>query len=459
MMDSSEKAQPGAKAGVEAEIETEEQAAQQEPAKPRTLAQGSARVAIIWIPGLEATPNTAVDAIARRLAVALDRTSETVTAKLKVTDRIEQVERRPAGSFRRVTVLRQNGEREEAVVDIYELNYAETLTRPHVQSPALVRWLQVSRLAFLLFVLMLRGFVYRPGKTLIEKLQLLAGSVVLIGLVAYAWLLLAALVAAFEKLSGTSYISDYAGVLIEQLFGLVNLSPPSADIVGKIVAALLVITVGVGSGIPAIKSWIDRVGAETVSALAYLRVGNQRNAIVGRLAELIEHIGEEEPHYRRIDIIGNSFGTLVALDALFPHGRLPDTRFKLVCGLVTIGCPFDAVRTFVPEYVEGRYAAVDIRLNVYSPIDVLGSDFVEDPEAGVEGIVVSTDESERKRNQVPENIVFRRGQAEENLKFWDVLILLGFRAHAGYWSDIEEGERTAFVDIVPLLYRGDPLLT
>ena len=109
----------------------------------------------------------------------------------------------------------------------------------------------------------------------------------------------------------------------------------------------------------------------------------QRAALAGRLRGLIEYVAEQTPAYRRVDLVGYSFGSLVALDCLFPQQGPPDPRYGLLRGLVTIGCPWDGARLLYPGFTRNRYARAGVPagwLNVYAPLDVFGSNFRDDAE-------------------------------------------------------------------------------
>lgn len=134
-----------------------------------------------------------------------------------------------------------------------------------------------------------------------------------------------------------------------------------------------------------VRDFIEGAGARYSTAIEYLHAGIQRATLVGRLSQVLEHIEERELPYKDVAVMGYSFGTLVALDALFLHGRPPDLRFERVETLVTIGCPFDLTRAFWPAYASQPQAgevAPRRWINVYSPLDVLGSNFRDEDTVG-----------------------------------------------------------------------------
>jgi hypothetical protein len=405
------------------------------------------RVAIIWLPGLYASPNTAVDAVARRLASALDRRAATATARFGTAEQIEEIDRGKAGKVRRASIVRNDAGEDTPVVDLFELDYAPTLLRPHLQATALRRWLEASWVVVSSLILALGTYRHRRGKNVLEKLQLVFGALWLLMLVGYVWLLFLGVVVAINSLFDLQLGAD------------LGITGGWWDTISQVIGGLLVLALGASATIPAIRARLEQAGAATISGFAYLRVGRQRPALTGKLADLVEHIAEAGRTYRRVDVIANSFGSLIALDTLFPHGAEPEPRLAMVKGLVTIGCPYDAVRAMWPGYAERRRGldgAPSGWLNVYSPHDVFGSNFRDDGKDEAPDVVVA--EGTAGVVHQPTNLVFRAGQASESLTLLDVLVLGGFRAHGRYWGDQEEAENTCFNAIVSELFRDDRLL-
>jgi hypothetical protein len=441
----------------------------------------SASRAIILLPGLADAPNNRLGPIARRLAVALDRLAVTETVRFKVAERIDEIQRPHDGLVRRAAILRQDGEREEPAIDVFEVEYAATLTRRFRDASLFRRWLQVVAFAVIGFGLVLKSFATSSAKTTAEKLQLLWGCVVLLLLVAYGIVLLAALIALFERLWGSTPITDALGAFWDWIAGgfaalwheiaawwpwggedaTVAVEPVAADsaqgssLFWQVVAVILAVTVGLRGGFAQLQSLIETAGERWVAVLAYLRFGHQRPAVTGRFADALEHVLEQRPRYDQIAVISYSFGTLVALDALFPHGREPDPHFRRVNALITIGCPFDGVRALWRAYGSDRRALRGVPprwLNLYAPLDVFGSDFQD----GDQPVPVAVDAENQEVR--PTSELFRTGQAEETLSLREVLLFYGMRAHGSYWSDAEESERSCFVEVVRALYERDQVL-
>ncbi|HSR54088.1 MAG TPA: hypothetical protein VLV83_24940 [Acidobacteriota bacterium] len=135
---------------------------------------------------------------------------------------------------------------------------------------------------------------------------------------------------------------------------------------------------------------------------------------------------------------------------------------------MTIGCPFDFIRTYWPDYFEGRKSLEDtipkLWVNIYSAADVLSSDFLDQPagtwrrkaadsqpqptEAGV-----GLGDSQIRRPD--KNLLYGRPTPLGQYGTLDKLSFVGFRMHKYYW----EGDSTGcYLNIVRELYRRDPAL-
>jgi hypothetical protein len=202
------------------------------------------------------------------------------------------------------------------------------------------------------------------------------------------------------------------------------------------------------------------IATEYVCASNYLRMAYRKPAVLGQAAALLEHIAEKKEAYRQVHMVAYSFGSLVALDILFPHLR-PWVRLGTVKSLVTIGCPFDLVRTYWPEYFERRNRQPGVPtqwINIYAPLDVFGSNFRDDTEvaAAEHGITVGGENAE---TVVPtSNIAYDLGLQTSQLKLLDIFTTKGIRIHSFYWTGDDAPEVSCLDHVAAELYRDDPLL-
>jgi hypothetical protein len=169
---------------------------------------------------------------------------------------------------------------------------------------------------------------------------------------------------------------------------------------------------------------------------------------------------QEDVRYRRIDVLAYSFGTIVALDGFFPRGGAPNIRLREVNTLVMVGCPFDFIRTYWPDYFNTRSVERDVPrewLNFYAPIDILGSNFRADGEIGQpeQGIPTNGVPDARRR---PRNLAYGASRSAADVGPLEFVTFLGLRSHSLYWARRDEAEETVFEPIVSTLYAGEPIL-
>lgn len=210
------------------------------------------------------------------------------------------------------------------------------------------------------------------------------------------------------------------------------------------------------------KELLARVSGEVTCAAQYLERGERSGALAGQFSSLLEYIAEEEARtglaYRNLHVVSFSFGTVVTLDALFPHSTLTKST-RRIDTLVTIGCPFDFIRTYWPEYFGRReaWATAPRRwVNVYAPADVLGSDFRDDtPKGSFErGVEVKSGDPRRPTDNIAFGRDLRLGDS-----FKDIVTLVGFKVHALYWEKGQTFDVNCFDHIVRAVYEGDYALS
>jgi len=419
--------------------------------------------AIIFVPGLGDWIDQSVDGIARRIAAALDRNAQTVPAQfnLKLEARDEEyAARRGLDRKTRVrTIFRNDGGQDAPVLDVYELEYQPTLTKNYAQQNALRNSARLFLTLATTFHRLVRAVV-SPVKGLAAKAQLYFALFILSLLVAYMAVLI---IAAVETLRESPQVVSALAAYLPKPAGSGETPPassPGATAPLSLLQALVVAVALVQTLWPGLREGLIKSAVTYISAIDYLSYGDRREVIAGQVSDLLEHVAEKGV-YRRIHIVAYSFGTIIALDNVFPPGRKPGERFKLVHTLVTIGCPFDLVRMFWPNYFQKRQTWPGVPhdwYNVYLPIDVLGSNFRDGDEPGPAtkgiGLVEEKDDPERK----PENLAYTRGLDHENLSPLAWLALIGLRAHANYWEPEYESEMSCFSDLTLKLYTGDPLL-
>jgi hypothetical protein len=411
------------------------------------------RDALIFVPGLfpEAGVRSA-DAAARRISCALDENALTRDARFPTLEGTEETFGE-GSTTRKVTVLRRDVSGTEVpIVDVFDFRYHDTLINGFDKRPPIRQALPV--VGTLLAALgRVAASIRRPAKTATEKFQVAYGLVIALGLVVYVVVLVATGAAAVVHPSpGAASIRD--SMAFEKLKSLI-----------VILSALgLFSTVG-------IRSILNTAATGVATASGYLATGERGAAMRGAFGRLLQHILESKVDgrpYDRIHVVAFSFGSIVALDAIFPVVK-PADHLREIHSLVTIGCPFDFVRTYWPEYFDGRQAIPQSPatwLNVYAGADVLGSNFADaapsakgdggQSTAGTKprGIVLADGREER----IPESLRYGPPGDLSDASVLEQLKLIGFRTHGrAYWE--EAGSDSCFHDIVPRLYASHFALT
>jgi hypothetical protein len=260
---------------------------------------------------------------------------------------------------------------------------------------------------------------------------------------------------------------------------------------------------------PSWKAGVTAMGNTYLYFYYYLGYGRVRPEVVGQFRTLVEKVAElttvvkvqradgtevdqAAPLYERIHVVGYSFGSVVALDSLYPFNQEPPGRFSVVDAFVTIACPFDVIRTYFTEYpdppavadpasaarpdppysyFEKRDALPDAPkrwLNIYSLSDVMSSNFRDDERVDVasRGIGLRPEGTARRQGAPQpgplapqQNVHFVGPYNAATTTFWDLFTLYGIRSHAGYWGQGNEIEVNCFDVIIPWLYQGHHYLS
>ncbi len=483
------------------------------------------RDAIILVPGLGSGPGTRVDDVALRIANAMDNCAGDARAVFSVATR--DVEVGKDRKVRTATILRHDDAKAEGrpLVDLFEFEYASRLNRNFSDKPPYRQALSIAAtLAANAPNLMLA--VGRRSKGVAQKLQILYGAAFFGVLLLYLVLLVAAVVGTGAR-PGKAVEGDKAAAAVRDLAAAPHPAAPAVAAAAR-AEDTVVRPAGPAVAVPVSKEagqgWWERLRRAVVrwfehgrwlgwakngivvltlagfvvrfnlrNALAaaapalssvtdYLAAGSHRNEIVGELARLINHLDESPPDdraYRRVHLAAYSFGSVVALDALFQAETAVSPRFARIDTLITIGSPFDFIRTFWPDYFTERSALPGTParwINVYSEVDVLGSNFLDEPSwrdkrryrraAAAEKRKIEAEwatslaqgvdlrDAGMRRPADDDNISFGPGQSG-GLSLSDWVRLTGFRVHEMYWDRQSPAAVSCFEPIVTRMYAED----
>ena len=169
-----------------------------------------------------------------------------------------------------------------------------------------------------------------------------------------------------------------------------------------------------------------------------------RNGLHRQLKKLLERCNNSN-EYEHVHFVSFSFGTCLAIDALFPIedpsaevARDGENVFSRVDHLVTFGCPFDVVSAYtsacwLPGYYKGRFNRQGRALdwtNIFLRGDFLASNFRDDtlvenddgecpPNIGINS--VPDEDSQPNRNRSLEaNVSSRCGGLNLHSRYFDV---------------------------------------
>ena len=454
-------------------------------------AENTPKDAIIFVPGLgREAVDQQIGTIARRLIGALERQADSAEALFEVVGAPEEgYGKSYVTKVRRITIQDSQEEATRPLVDIFDLDYPETITkRFNARNP-------LSKALVMMLVLIAVGWksllsMTKPSKTLKEKLQMIYIAGIIGFIVLYMGMMLSAglgsLTAQFPELKSDSKIqtetADKAGGDVADHQNGVKKeirtrnepteaeASNASDTDGKDrdsffkwlfkksqELVLIIMLLGLFKK-KSFKETLSTVATEFVCAANYLRLASQKQAVLGQAAALLEHIADKKEEYDSVYIVAYSFGSIVSLDLLFPHAR-PGVRIGMVESLVTIGCPFDMVRTYWPNYFMQRQKSpgeLKQWINLYAPLDIFGSNFRDDADFGVaeQGIILEAGQSEIIKPSC--NIPYQVGIQTRKLTTLDILTAKGGTVHSEYWTGNDEPEASCFDDVAAKLFGAAP---
>jgi hypothetical protein len=442
------------------------------------------RDVIVFLPGLMNPPDQSADVMAQRIARALDRSSP-ASAQFAVKPATDEAGGQHGETVRRASIVRTDKGGEVPVIDLYSLPYPQALSRGHDAKNSFSRAIDVAAVAFRNFPAVVKARKAK-SKTGRQKRQVLYASMLFMSLIAYLVILLGMILnAAWDtgKASwavikarpaptapATTTTADATSTSAPATTTTAAPAPRQDEpshppalwkrVGGAIMQwgellILLVTAGGVYSGAE-IKAAMERIGRETRAAADYLRDYTGSGSLRGRLDHLLDRVqSDPKVPVGRIHVIGYSFGSIVALDSFFPRGNDPGLRVRAVDTLVTIGCPFDFVRTYFPEHFTGRNALANVPprwINVFDPRDILGSNFHDDDDAqprATQERGIGPSETARPTD----NIVFSTESGSVVSAF-----MTGFRVHARYFVKDDLVAWDVTEKVVELLYEGSDVI-
>jgi hypothetical protein len=421
--------------------------------------------AIIFIPGLSGPIDQSLSGIARRIAQECERNCRTETVRF--TTSLGGQERKGEVTFKPgvCTIFRNDADGKKPVIDVYEFDYREVLTRKYRQQNVLSQALSLLVSILSNFGRFIRAFGPRlRQKKVLEKLQILFATLILFSLMIYLGILGLAVYHTALQIKDLPALSQKATAKnspvqpeltkAEEKKALPSSVPLSLPQFFVILVAVLEVF------FPRIRQSFTNSAIEYICTLEYLNMDSRKAVLGGHLTDLLEHIAENRS-YRHVHILAYSFGTVLALDQLYPTSWPPGPRFGQVHTFMTIGCPFDLIRLFWPNYFQSRFGLKGVPqrwLNVYAPMDVLGSNFRNDSNLAEATQTVGFLPDMELHPPIPENLPYPAGGDQQSIGFFGALTFVSLRAHAIYWETEFESESSCFSPLITRLYQGDQIL-
>jgi len=187
---------------------------------------------------------------------------------------------------------------------------------------------------------------------------------------------------------------------------------------------------------PQANTIVISLATEFVCANNYLQFGQQKQEILGNIDRLMEYISENEKD-AKVQFHSYSYGSLIAIDYLFPYGTAPSgNMLDRTEALITIGTPFDFISSYYRGYYSERNTTLESKikwLNIYSVVDALGSNFRNDSKIGEAQYGITA------TGLKPDNISYEVMKINE-YSFSNFIMLNSLRVHGMYWSPDTDGQ-------------------
>ncbi|HCU93499.1 MAG TPA: hypothetical protein DHU96_12530 [Actinobacteria bacterium] len=364
---------------------------------------------LVYCPGLGTYPANTADGVTDVLAAVLDRQNQGNYSAARLKDVTA-----PRGLVLGKTVL---DPRDEPVLHVFELDYRKHMDPPSTSAgPTAPPGALTSALYAVAGLIGLLRAARHPAKTRLAKWQLFYG------LIAVTALVLCAVVAILSWLIAAG-AGSWLPEQVKTFFGL------NASAVALTAGA---VTVG---GWALWRTRLLALAATVQRIMRYFDEERHRQTVTLTLTEAVDSL-RDNGWSGAVHILGYSFGSLVAFDALFPAQMATSTNSRLteaVESLTTIGCPVDAVRLYRGGYLGGRGALVKDRFkwtNIVNLADIFASNFRDDADGTDGGTPVPI----AGRIWPIENLRY----GSDELGLMNVLKAKGFRTHDGYWGTPKE---------------------
>lgn len=408
--------------------------------------------AVIYLPGISADlVDQSAEGIARRLKRALDQRAATRSARFVLGEKKLQ----PYGETYQCEVqevLRKEGESVSGRLDVYILPYLDSLLSSFKQRS--VPGKMMSLLAVLLRNLpRLRFLLVKKRLAKVKSALNVWWAGFIVGILGIYFIILLGSAISLFLSALTNWVQQtwFPLALRPYLDGILNYS-------SLLIAMLASLYLAIRTIVP--ERWRDMAVDGAIgytSLLRYMSSGVGRSVVTNHLPALLEHLQNDGKIYRRVHVVGFSFGSIVALDSIYT----PEPPAPAITGihtLLTIGCPYDVFATFWPNHFGGRQSPDDTPdkwLNVTIETDPLASKFqyLDKESAGIEFL------SPSHERRSPDRTIYSSewGHVPIESSWWAALIGSLFH-HTQYWDSKNIDSKTCFDALVGMMFENGALL-
>lgn len=419
---------------------------------------------VLYAPSLQETAGSgALDGAAQRLARTLDHRSRPVHDRYIVREAApEKFGSNSLAEVREIVRIEPGQTEDEGCVThrLYHLDYHPALD--YAAAPNV--FVEAGRLIVSWFV-MLRRFwdgALADSLSKMQKTAVIVAGFALLLVTAYILLVLGALAHVLLDLVENGVAQQDFAEAPGTLFAVLEKFDRFLDpLFGNAWAKAIAIIGGFSLTFGTVREHLERTVQTYLRFGRYMESPTVRATCTGIFNELLEHLLSRPSS--RVDIVAYSLGSLVTLDALFPADGQRTERAEKIATLTTIGCPFDLVRTFWPTYFGNReVSAPNLQwFNVYSPVDLLGSNFtnddglVEKPTHGINADQtrhIAPPPPSGQPSIAPGHNLFYDPMGRRKLSLFDALLGGAYRAHAQYWVPDQPAAESCYKRFIPLVY-------
>lgn len=369
----------------------------------------------IYISGLgNSTTKETVEKYAARYSNELQYT----TSGIEYYSKIEKIYYQDDKSTLNVKIYakpkhEKNENKEHCILSIYDFQYAKNLTESFEKRNLIIKNIFLLLLVIRKFPILLKSFFnpkFRQTFYVFGIFLIMALGIILF---------LPAMMSLFEK-NLESFINSWGWLknITENFKNILSIG----KVMLPVIASLILF-------IPESATLIPRLATEFTAIDNYIQYGDQSQIIQGNLDALIEYIAENEPE-SKIELHTYSFGSIIAMDALFPIRNLVSKNtIERINLLITVGAPFEFVKNFYPNFYDSRNDEMTEKLtwiNVYSNMDAFASSF-----QNKKGII--------NDKEIPINLNYEIAR-KDTFNLFSFLTLKHIRMHQSYWDDSKNGQ-------------------